>query len=83
MKTADGKSFMDTNVYQQNKVKVAGVVTLYKRNAATFGDEIQKLNTNRHTIGEATVSPDYTLMEKQRIKTFSRDVFDQLRAVPW
>ena len=83
LKTADGKPFMDTNVYLQNKIKVAGVVTLYKRNAATFGDDIQKLNTNRHTISEATDSPDYTLMEKQRIKTFGRDVFNQLRAVPW
>ncbi len=42
---------------------------------------IRKLNTKHHTIAEALASPDYTLMERQRIKTFSRDVFDQLRAL--
>ena len=36
-----------------------------------------------HLIAQALNSPDYTLMEKQRIKTFSRDVFDQLRGLPW
>ena len=32
---------------------------------------------------QALASSDYTLMEKQRIRTFSRDVFDQLRALRW
>lgn len=58
-------------------------MTLFKRNAATYGADIRKLNTQRHTISQALASADYTLMEKQRIKTFGRNVFDQLRALPW
>jgi len=56
---------------------------LYRRNPATFGEDVRKLNTQRHTIAQALASSDYTLMEKQRIRTFSRDVFDQLRSLRW
>ena len=44
---------------------------------------IRKLNTRRHTFAQALASPDYTLMEKQRLKSFSRDVFGQMKAIPW
>ena len=57
--------------------------SLYKRNAAIFGADIRKLNTRRDTIAQALASPLYTLMEKQRITAFSKDVFVQLRALPW
>ena len=63
--------------------RLAGIVLLFKRNAATFGEDIRKLNTRRHTIAEALDSPDYTIMEKQRLKMFSRDVFGQLQAMQW
>jgi hypothetical protein len=83
LKTAEGKAFAETQAYKQSASRVTGVVTLFRRNAATFGADIRKLNTNRHTVAEALASADYTLMEKQRIKTFSRDVFQQLQAVGW
>jgi len=83
IRTAEGKPFIETQAYRQSAGRLTGTVTLYQRNAATFGEDIRKLNTKRHTIVQALASPDYTLMEKQRIKTFSRDVFDQLRALPW
>ena len=83
IKTAEGKQFTETQAYRQSLGRLTGTVTLYRRNAATFGEDIRKLNTRRQTIAQALASSDYTLMEKQRIKTFSRDVFDQLRALPW
>jgi hypothetical protein len=83
IKTAEGKPFIETQAYRLSASRLAGSVTLYRRNPATFGEDIRKLNTKRHTIAQALASPEYTLMEKQRIKTFSRDVFEQLRAVRW
>lgn len=83
IKTAEGKPFTETQAYRQSAARLTGAVTLYRRNPATFGEDIRKLNTRRHTIAQALASSDYTLMEKQRIRTFSRDVFDQLRALPW
>lgn len=82
-KTAEGKPFTETLAYRQSASRLTGVVMLYARNHATFGEDIRKLNTRRHTIAQALGSPEYTLMEKQRIKTFSRDLFDQLRAIRW
>jgi hypothetical protein len=83
IKTAEGKAFTETQAYKQSAARLSGTVILYRRNPATFGEDIRKLNTKRHTIAQALASSDYTLMEKQRIKTFSRDVFNQLRAVSW
>ncbi len=83
IKTAEGKPFTATQAYQQSAGRLTGTLTLYRRNPATFGEDIRKLNTKRHTIAQALASPEYTLMEKQRIKTFSRDVFDQLRVLRW
>jgi hypothetical protein len=83
IKTAEGKPFTETLAYRQSASRLTGTVMLYRRNPATFGEDIRKLNTRRHTIAQVLASPDYTLMEKQRIKTFSRNVFEQLRVVRW
>ena len=83
IKTAEGKPFTETQAYRQSAARLTGIVTLYRRNPATFGEDLRKLNTKRHTIAQALASPEYTLMERQRIKTFSRDVFGQLRALKW
>lgn len=83
LKTAEGKAFFDTHAYKASAGRLTGSVTLYKRNAATYGEDIRKLNTRRNTVEEALSSTEYTLMEKQRIKTFARDIFAQLDAVQW
>ena len=83
IKTAEGKPFTDTQAYKQCAAKLSGEITLYRRNVATYGEDIRKLNMKRHTIAQALASTEYSLMEKQRIKTFSRDVFGQLKALAW
>jgi len=83
LRTAEGKSFVETRAYTQSVSRLAGMVLLFKRNAATFGEDIRKLNTKRHTIAEALASADYTIMERQQLKMFGRDVFAQLQAMQW
>jgi hypothetical protein len=83
LRTAEGKAFADTQAYKHCAARLTGTVMLFRRNPATFGEDIRKLNTRRDTIREALESAEYTLMEKQRIRTFSRDVFSQLQAVKW
>ena len=83
IRTAEGKPFMETQAYRQSAARLTGTVTLFKRNAATFEEDIRKLNTKRHTIAQALASSEYTLMEKQRLKTFGQEVFGQLRALKW
>src|ERR1035438_2847412 len=48
IKTVEGKPFTETQAYRQSAGRLTGTVTLYKRNAATFGEDIPKLNTKRH-----------------------------------
>jgi hypothetical protein len=83
IKTAEGKPFIETQAYRQSAARLTGTVTLFRRNAATFGEDIRKLNTKRHTIAQALASNEYTLMEKQRIRAFSLEVFGQLKALKW
>ena len=70
-------------MYRQSAGRLTGTITLFRRSAATFGDDIRKLNTKRHTIAQALASSEYTLMEKQRIRAFSLEVFGQLKALKW
>ena len=81
IETAEGKPFMETQAYKLCEARLTGRVTLYRHNPLTFGEDIRKLNTKRHTILQALASPDYSLMEKQRLRTFAREVFGQLRAM--
>jgi hypothetical protein len=81
MVTAEGKPFIETKVYEDNKEKLAGTISLPQRNKQTFGDDILRLNTKRLTVAEAMESTDFTIMEKQRIKNVARDVFTQLEQI--
>ncbi len=83
IRTAEGKPFIETQAYRQSVARLSGIVTLFRRNPATFGEDVRKLNTRRHTLAQALMSPDYSLMEKQRLSSFARDVFGQLRGIPW
>lgn len=83
IKTAEGKPFAETQAYRLSADRLHGVVTLFRRNPLTFGEDIRKLNTKRHTIMQALTSPEYSLMEKQRLRTFSKDVIGQLKAIKW
>jgi hypothetical protein len=83
LKTADKKPFTETQAYKLSAAKLTGTVTLFRYNPLTFGEDIRKLNTKRHTIMQALASADYSLMEKQRIRTFGREIFAQLKAVKW
>lgn len=83
MKTEDGKAFTDTKVFKTHEDKLGGIVLLQKRNSDTFGADIKKMNTKRMTVKEVLASTEFTIMEKQRIKTVSRDVFDQLQNIGW
>jgi len=81
IKTAEGKPFMETQAYKLCEARLSGRVTLYRHNPLTFGEDICKLNTKRHTILQALASPEYSLMEKQRLRTFAREIFGQLQAL--
>ena len=83
MRTEDGKDFIETKVFKNHQDKLSGIVMLHARTSSTFGDDIKKMNTKRLTINEVMQSADFVMMEKQRIKTVSRDIFEQLKKIEW
>lgn len=76
-----GTSFIETEHFKQHAKKLCGAIMLHKRNPQTFGEDIQRITKARLTIAEALNSPEYVLMEKQRLRTFAKDVFEQLATV--
>lgn len=81
LKTVDGMKFTDTRVFKANQDRLYGTVLLQARNHQTYGDDIKKMNTRRLTVEEIRQSPDFTLMEKQRIHNVAKDVFGQLEKI--
>lgn len=81
MKTDEGKDFTETKVFKANQARLHGVVSLQARNHQTYGDDIKKMNTKRLTVEEIMQSPDFALMEKQRIRNVAKDVFGQLEKI--
>lgn len=77
----DKTPFLDSDHFQRYASKLCGVVVLHKRNPQTYGKDIQRMTKDRLTIAEALSSPNYTLMEKQRLRTFGKEVYEQLSAV--
>ncbi|WP_216658155.1 P-loop NTPase family protein [Halomonas hibernica] len=78
---SNGKEFTETTLFKNNSTLISGVVTLVERNRDTFGDDIKRMLSQRLTVSEAIASDKFNIMEKQRIKTVARDVFNQLDSV--
>lgn len=76
-----GTPFFETDSFKQHAEKLCGAVVLHKRNPQTYGQDLQRVTKERITIAEALASPSYVLMEKQRLRTFAKEVFEQLAAV--
>lgn len=77
----DGRRFIDSKLYEKNKNRIAGIVTLHKRNGDTFGKDMELLVSNKLTFGEAMESPIFSLMPRQRLKIIQRSLFEQLSAL--
>jgi cellulose biosynthesis protein BcsQ len=77
----DGRRFADSKLYEKNKARIAGIVTLHKRNADTFGKDMELLVSNKLTFDEAMASPVFSLMPRQRLKIIQKSVFEQLAAL--
>lgn len=77
----DAKRFTDSKLYEKNKARIAGIVTLHKRNQDTFGKDMELLVSNKLTFDEAMASPVFSLMPRQRLKIIQKSVFEQLGAL--
>jgi len=83
MVTIEGKHFTETKVFKAHQDKLVGVINLKMRNGSTFGDDIKRMTTRRLTVNEVMDSEEFSVMEKQRISTFARETYSELKKIDW
>jgi len=77
----NGKVFNEMKVYLENQAKVRGIMRIAKRNADTFGRDIDEMTARKLTFAEVMSGAEFSIMSKQRIKTVQKDIFEQLAAL--
>ena len=78
----DGHHFQTFKVYKTNAHQIQNIIELPKLNADTFGKDIQMMTSSNMTFDEVMLSPMFSLMPKQRLKTVKRNLYEQLDQQP-
>jgi hypothetical protein len=76
-----GIPFLESEDFKKTAKRLCGAVKLHKRNPATFGEDLKRMTKARLTFDQVMESPDFTIMEKQRLRIFAKDVFEQLQKI--
>lgn len=77
----DGSAFEEMDTYKANREKIYGVIAIVRRNADTFGRDVEDMISRKLTFNEAVNGADLTIMAKQRLRVIQRDLFGQLDTV--
>ena len=76
--TENGKPLSEFKVITENKKQICGIVHIARRNADTFGKDIEMMVKENLTFDEIKKSSLFTLMPRQRLLTMQRDLFAHL-----
>jgi len=76
-------NFLQTEAFAKHATNIRGVVLLQGRNSDTFGDDIRRMTKARLTLKEVMESTDFNMLERSRLNTVVRDVFNKLNKVEW
>lgn len=79
----DTDNFVESETFAKHAGNVKGVILLHGRTSDTFGDDIRRMNKERLTLKEIMQSPKFNLLERSRLNTIVRDVFNKLEKVDW
>jgi hypothetical protein len=74
----DNKHFLESQLYNETKDRIVGIVGIPRRNPDTYGRDIQELLAKKLTFKEARENGHFSIMAKQRIKQVQTELFDQL-----
>lgn len=77
IKTMDGLRFEDTKVYQDNKQRIAAIMTIPNPDELTLRD-ITTVQNSHITLSDAIGSPEFRLMAKSRLKRSRDNIYTQL-----
>jgi uncharacterized protein YegP (UPF0339 family) len=74
----NGKTFLESELYKQNKDRILGVVKIDKRSADTYGRDMEMLASNMLTFEQAQTSDLFTLIPRIRLSHVQKALFEQL-----
>lgn len=78
---AEGKTFEQMRVYEDNRTRVHGIVRIARQTGSTFGKDIQMMLDAKMTFEEVARSPDFQLMAKSRLSRVKSAIFEQIATV--
>ncbi len=78
---AEGKTFEQMKVYQNNKDRVLGMVTIARQTGSTFGEDVKKMLDSKMTFDEVAQSAEFGLMSKSRLSKVKKAIFQQLELI--
>ncbi|MGC3998062.1 MAG: hypothetical protein QM767_11455 [Anaeromyxobacter sp.] len=78
---AQGKTFEQMKIYERYKDRITAVLRIPAQNPQTYGRDLQKMLDQRLTFAEAKVSPEFSIMSRERIAIMERQLFSQLAEV--
>ncbi len=81
--TRDAKCFEQMQVYLDNQEKVLGSVGIPQRSPDTYGETIHLMRQKKLTFNEAIQSPEFILAQRSRLHIVQRDLFEQLKRLPF
>lgn len=77
----NGKTFLQSELYQENRSRILGVVNVEKRQPQTYGVDMEMLASHAMTFDEAQHSELFTIIPRSRLFQVKKAVFEQLDAL--
>lgn len=75
----NGEPFVKWNIYKENKHKIKGVIELRRQQQDTTLNDVVKMTTQSLTFEQALTSPNFHIMNKQRLRIYHRELFNELK----
>lgn len=75
----DGKGFESFKLYKQLQDRIQQLIFVEQRTRETFGEDVKKMLEAKKTYSEILSGKEFGLMQRQRIKTVQKSIYDQLR----
>ncbi|XUW88621.1 conjugal transfer protein TraL [Burkholderia sp. M6-3] len=75
----EGRRFSESKMYEKNRGRVKGIITLHKRSADTFGKDMELMIVNKLTFDQAMGAAH--LMHRNRLMVVQKSIFGQLEGV--
>ncbi len=75
------KNFEEFEVYNKYKENINGLFTLPQVNEKTYGIDLEKMHKAKLTFDEIALDKNFSLMEKQRLTTYKKKLFEMMDKV--